>query len=1022
MKIKSIKKNSVLAKAITMLFFTTFIACSPEVKEITVVPEAAMSLNGYWKFNTIYGQGHNYMNVVEKRGDIVIDNTDSKHVEVKGKWKSRKKADRGSSFYKTDYLVSNFKAGEHKDKYVRFHPHFKKSGYYEAFVMHPYASHSKALYTIKHKTGKASKKINSRTFCNEWISLGIFQFDSKDDNYVEITATTEGQVPADAVMFQAISQQAFEEAQGLPSKIFLESHDDSKWHDLKVPGHWGMINSYSNYTGIGWYRKTFELPSDWSKQADERIRIQFGAVYHLAKVYLNGKLVGKHQGGLTPFELDITDNVKFGEKNVIAVEANNDFIVGATWNWGGIIRDVTIKKDKDVRIKLQYMHADPDLEKGTATVELKVKLENNSSEVRKVDVLSKIKGIANVALFEEGVEVAANSIKTIVLKGKLEAKDVTLWHFDAPHLYTLQTTISDDNGALDSQVDDFGIRKIELTKSQMLLNGEPIRTGGFNRVSENRFFGSSEPLEILERDVDLMKASGANFMRIMHGTQNEKLIELCDKKGILLFEEVNVRHLENPEFIAPEYPLIKQWAKEMIERDYNHPSIIGWSVGNELKLHYDYAKNMMDYVRTELDGHRLLTCVSNSGQKAAYTPETDPNTHVDVIMHNMYRWQGKPQEILNTLREKWPNKPIFISEYGFDPYPTASLDGDKPIVSEWNNHYRGKNEFVIGTSMWTFNDYRSSYGGTSAEENRVWGVVNVWGQYRRLFDRFQKENSPIKTIKLGAIDIAKKSASIVIVSKAMSNYPSYALKNYMLVTTVTDETGKILSEKQESLPLLKPGATWEGRVEWDKLESPYRLKVKLINPLGYERAKEEVFFTVPNTPTIAQVISGKKEVRVYFNKAYGVKEYIAAYKTKGGAYQYTKPTISNFIDIDSLANSTYQVSLIAMNGKGESAPSKEVTVRLGNKILPPVVWHSFIDDQKLVIGYSSDFVDGNYTVAYGTNKGLMKEEFVTNVRGMMTIDLKETVNTPIYFKIKREVDGKSSEWSNLIETGLKLVE
>lgn len=1002
-------------KKISIIIITfLLLGCNANKQQLNIVEEEELSLNGTWKFNTIYGQGYNYMNVTKSSSDIVIDNSDKDKVEIKGnKWIVKKEAAKDYPFQGNDFLVRNFGLGEHKENYVRFHPKLKKSGYYEAFITHPYASHSKPLYTVKHKKGATTKKVSSRTYCGEWISLGIFQFDKDDDNYIEITAATEGQVPVDAVMFKPISKEIYEEAQALPNQIFLPAHDDSKWHDLQVPGHWGMINSYSNYTGTGWYRKTFELPSSWSQQENERIRIQFGAVYHLAKVYLNGTLVGEHRGGLTPFELDITNVVKFGEKNVVAVEANNDFIVGATWNWGGIIRDVTIKKDNEIRIQHQYIHADPDLEKGTAAVSLKIKLENNSAKAKKVDVFANIKEISGVTLSQKEVEVAANSIKTIVLKGNLE--HVKLWHFDDPNLYTLQTTISDKTGGLDSQVDNFGIRKIELTKSQMLLNGEPIRTGGFNRVSENRYFGSSEPLEILERDVDLMKASGANFMRIMHGTQNEKLIELCDKKGILLFEEVNVRHLENAEFTAPEYPLIKQWTTEMIERDANHPSIIGWSVGNELKHHYDYAKMMIEYVKTELDAHRLVTCVSNSGQKPAYTPETDPNTHVDLIMHNMYRWQGKPQEILNTLREKWPNKPIFISEYGFDPYPTASLDGDKPIVSEWNNHYRGKNEFVIGTSMWTFNDYRSGYGGTSAEENRVWGVINVWGQKRRLFERFQKENSPVEVLALGEVDLAKKSTTIEIKTKDLSNYPSYKLNNYKLVYTFTNENGENLLEKEIKLPTLNPGASWKGEINWGEMMNPYLLKVKIVNPLGYERAKKEVFFKVPNAPIIAQVISGKKRIRVYFNKAYGVKEYAAVYKANGEEAQYTKATISSFIDIDGLSKSNYSISLIAINDKGKSTPSKALKVNLGSNVLPPVIWHSFINNQKLVVGYSGEFVDGNYTVAYGTDKANLNKTFTSNVRGMMTIDLEDTFKKPIYIKIKREVAGSSSEWSNIVE-------
>ncbi len=1008
MNFKNRNKNHSVVRSLMFCMLAFLAACGTKNRTIALVPEATFSLNGTWKFNTIYGQGYNYMNVTKSSSDIVIDNSDKDKVEIKGnKWIVKKEAAKDYPFQGNDFLIRNFGQGEHKENYVRFHPKLKKSGYYEAFITHPYASHSKPLYTVKHKKGATTKKVSSRTYCGEWISLGIFQFDKEDDNYIEITAATEGQVPVDAVMFQPISKEIYEEAQALPNQIFLPAHDDSKWHDLQVPGHWGMINSYSNYTGTGWYRKTFELPSHWSQQENERIRIQFGAVYHLAKVYLNGTLVGEHRGGLTPFELDITNVVKFGEKNVVAVEANNDFIVGATWNWGGIIRDVTIKKDNEVRIQHQYIHADPDLEKGTATVSLKIKLENNSAKVKKVDVFANIKEISGVTLSQKEVEVAANSIKTIVLKGKLE--HVKLWHFDDPNLYTLQTTIADETGGLDSQVDNFGIRKIELTKSQMLLNGEPIRTGGFNRVSENRYFGSSEPLEILERDVDLMKASGANFMRIMHGTQNEKLIELCDKKGILLFEEVNVRHLENAEFTAPEYPLIKQWTTEMIERDANHPSIIGWSVGNELKHHYDYAKMMIEYVKTELDAHRLVTCVSNSGQKPAYTPETDPNTHVDLIMHNMYRWQGKPQEILNTLREKWPNKPIFISEYGFDPYPTASLDGDKPIVSEWNNHYRGKNEFVIGTSMWTFNDYRSGYGGTSAEENRVWGVINVWGQKRRLFERFQKENSPVEVLALGEVDLAKKSTTIKVKTKDLSNYPSYTLTNYKLAYTFYSESGEVLFQKNVGLPTLKPGASWEGTIDWDEFKNPYLLKVSLINPLGYERAKKEVFFKLPTTPEIQEIVAGKEGVRVYFDKAYGVKEYKVAYTTLDGKMHYSAPTISDFVEINTEKKQVKEVALIAINGKGESQASETSIVKGSSKKLPPVIWESFIKHNKLVIGYSSDFEDEVYTVYYGTNPEELTKKKTSNVRGMMTIDLADG-DQPAYVKIQRRINGK---WSAL---------
>lgn len=216
----------------------------------------------------------------------------------------------------------------------------------------------------------------------------------------------------------------------------------------------------------------------------------------------------------------------------------------------------------------------------------------------------------------------------------------------------MQHTLLDNGTEVHTVNDRFGIRKIELTDKNLFLNGEAVRLAGYNRVSDHRYWGgSSEPQEIINKDVDLMKNAGANFMRIMHGTQNRKLIERCDKKGILLFEEVNVRDLDNSEFTAPNYPLVKSWVKEMVERDSNSPSIIGWSVGNELTGHNAYATMMMNYVR-ELDAHRLVTCVSNTGSREEATPATDPNTNTDIIMHNHYSFQGTAQSVLSAIRNK----------------------------------------------------------------------------------------------------------------------------------------------------------------------------------------------------------------------------------------------------------------------------------------------------------------------------------------------------------------------------------
>ena len=353
--------------------------------------------------------------------------------------------------------------------------------------------------------------MSQRTFCNEWNSLGIFPFNHAEKNYVELTAIVSGAVAADALMLREIPEEKYVRAKEEPNRVFLPDFDDSDWHNLKVPGHWGMINDFSNYSGKAWYRKSIKLPKNWAKTSDTRYYLKFGGVYHLSTVYLNGKCIGKNRGGFTPFEFEVSDALNFSGENIIAVQVDNSAIVGATWNWGGIIRDVTLSKNRDVRIDYQYIHVEPNLESGSASLKLRVKIENNSPEKRTIDVDAKIMDVSEIGVLKGTIEIEPNTPKEVHLETDLKAEDVELWHFDTPKLYQVQTTISEGNTVLHEKRENFGIRKVELTDSQMLLNGEPVRLAGFNRVSEHRFWGSSEPLVVLEKDVDLNERSWCEF-------------------------------------------------------------------------------------------------------------------------------------------------------------------------------------------------------------------------------------------------------------------------------------------------------------------------------------------------------------------------------------------------------------------------------------------------------------------------------------------------------------------------------
>lgn len=292
-----------------------------------------LSLNGNWKFNTFLGEGSNYLEISPGAEDIVIDNAQTDLVVVNGTWKHEIEPERDSKCWGTGYLGRHF--SDNDSAYVRFKSGVPHTGYYEHFIFYPFGVHLTAQINVKHADGIYTKHFSQRNRPGYWLSLGVFKVIKGDENYIEITATSPGGVVADAVMLRPMNEVSIinskEEIQRVPS---LE-YDDSDWQTLKVPGHFGMINKYSNYSGKGWYRKDINLPDTWKKQSDERVRLRFEGVYHVAKVYFNGHYIGRHQGGFTPFEFDVSKEINYSGKNILAVEANNDYWVGATWNWGG---------------------------------------------------------------------------------------------------------------------------------------------------------------------------------------------------------------------------------------------------------------------------------------------------------------------------------------------------------------------------------------------------------------------------------------------------------------------------------------------------------------------------------------------------------------------------------------------------------------------------------------------------------------------------------------------------------------
>lgn len=521
------------------------------------------------------------------------------------------------------------------------------------------------------------------------------------------------------------------------------------WAEIAVPGNWEQLEEYESFRGRGFYFREFSVEQDWQHTL---VRLQFEAVYEKAEVYLNGYLLGSHTGGYLPFEFEVSALLNYGAANEVMVVADNRYHRGAWWPWGGISREVSLLSSSPARIKQQHISAIPDLTTGEVKVELDFWLENNFEEQKEFTLQPSIKDSHKKNLWntELKVQVAPGEIRQFSHQFTLPLAVYQLWDQDSPVLYRLQTVLAEQAGAsLDLKEDKFGIRKVEVIGTQIMLNGKPVYANGFNRVHDHPSYGNTEPDALVEKDMVDIMALGGKMSRLMHAPLSRNILDLCDSLGYLLIEEVPIWGDDEP-LAYPNSPLPKQWMEEMIARDYNHPSVIGWSVGNELRdpqgdwqsktlttQQYGYIQHMLELVE-QLDPHRLKTYVTLTSYLPKADQSNEPYEMVDFISINSY---GNAVNAAKETHRKFPDKPIFVSEIGIaqiGPAPAGALS-EKLILQL---RELADLDFVVGSSLWSYNDYRSDYKGTPDSGFREWGVVDENRQPKAAYSQIKKLWNP----------------------------------------------------------------------------------------------------------------------------------------------------------------------------------------------------------------------------------------------------------------------------------------
>lgn len=518
---------------------------------------------------------------------------------------------------------------------------------------------------------------------------------------------------------------------------------EEKATEIVVPHCWPASEQYRRYIGVATYERDFESPA---VKLGTVVRLHFDAVYDVATVWLNGRRLGEHQGGYTPFEFDVTKVLKPG-MNHLLVEVNNtptlstipaiaashgsrdypaygaasgEGIVG--WMpYGGIVRPVSLLITDAVYLRNMKIDAKPNLLLRDAKITLRAWIHNSGSRSALVAVHG---AVAGLPVDLPHVKVDGGGDTEVAWSGTL--KDAHLWSVRDPFLYDASANLPGDE--LHAKV---GVREIRVQGTELLLNGKAVHLFGANRVSEDPKEGLRESDAIVERDMSDMLADNMRMMRIAHYPQAPALLDFADRHGMLIVAEAGNWNMSAWQMADPEIRATWQkQMKEMMQQDWNHPSVIAWSVGNEYE---SFTKDGIDWTRDMraftlgLDPTRLITFASRfTGDPSVKSGKDEASQYSDIVSVNVYGNYAKAFDHVHTL---YPGKPVFVTEFGKMGEPGTH---DPERIKDITEAVTAMKErpWIIGGSLWTWADYRSLHRGTPANGIRVWGVVNINREHR----------------------------------------------------------------------------------------------------------------------------------------------------------------------------------------------------------------------------------------------------------------------------------------------------
>ncbi|SIS49176.1 beta-galactosidase [Zobellia uliginosa] len=541
---------------------------------------------------------------------------------------------------------------------------------------------------------------------------------------------------------------------GDPAGAEKSSFNDASWRQLDLPHDWAIEGPFDKkynartgglpVHGTAWYRKHFTIDK---KYAGQQIAVAFDGIMNNSRVYINGTFVSERPFGYMGFEVDLTPYIKFGEENVISIRVAPEDLASRWYSGAGIYRNTYLKINSPVHVPQWGTYiTTPEVSDQKAIVKIETTVKNAVDKKATVTMTSTI-------LDAHKKEVASNSQKIKLDKSSEQVviEEITVnspsrWDIEHPYLYEVVTQIKKGNTLIDEYHSTLGIRTISFdAKKGFFLNEKPVELNGVCMHHDLGPLGAAVNYRATERQMQIMQSMGVNALRTSHNPPSPEMLEVCDKLGIVVIDEA-FDEWKIPKVINGYNKFFDEWherdLRDMIKRDRNHPSIIMWSIGNEIieqreKDGWKVAKMLNDICHDEDHTRPTTAGFNNYGgafkNKLAY--------QIDIVGLNY-----KPYDYAATIKE---NPDMIL--YGSETSSQTSSRGTYhlPITHEHQKEthqvssydvtvgppwayppdvefdVQAENPSFLGEFMWTGFDYLGEptpYGGRDNSTDGYWNA------------------------------------------------------------------------------------------------------------------------------------------------------------------------------------------------------------------------------------------------------------------------------------------------------------